>query len=285
MKPGAGMRISSLAAIGFLLLASRTNSANQSANSVASDRVVVSSGNLRLTGLLWKPTGPESFPAVLFSHGAGRANPARAEVIGPVFARHGYAFLYLFRRGAGLSAAQGEYMGDVLEREAKARGEEARKRLQLDLLNTDHLNDVMAGLAFLKRASGVDAGRVAVAGHSFGGQLTLLAAERDKDVRAAVTFAAAAQSWDGSPELRKRLLEAVRNIRVPIFLTHAANDFSTEPGQMLAAESARLKRPHELKIYPAIGDTPETGHWAVYTDIASWESDVFRFLDQHVRQH
>jgi len=81
------------------------------------------------------------------------------------------------------------------------------------------------------------------------------------------------------------LLLAVGNIRVPIFLTHAANDFSVLPGQVLAAELARRKRPHELKIYPAVGDTPDAGHGAVYSDVASWESDVFRFLDRHVQPH
>ena len=256
------MKISRFAIIGFLLFPFAPNPAGQPAGSVAADRVVVSSGTLHLTGLLWKPTGSGLFPAVLFSHGAGRADPARAEDIGPVFAKHGYVFLYLFRRGAGLSATQGEYMGDLLDREAKARGEEARRRLQLVLLTTDHLSDVMAGLAFLKRVAGVDPGRVAAAGHSFGGQLTLLAAERDKSVRAAVTFAAAAQSWDGSAELRERMLAAVQNIRAPIFLTHAANDFSIVPGKVLAAELTRLKRPHELKIYPAVGDTPGAGHGA-----------------------
>lgn len=278
------MRISCLAVIAFLLFASAPNPAGQSASSVAADRVVVPSGTLHLTGLLWKPTGTGPFPAVLFSHGAGRADPARAEDIGPVFAKHGHVFLYLFRRGAGLSATQGEYMGDILDREAKARGEEARRRLQLVLLTTDHFSDVIAGLAFLKHVAAVDAGRVAVAGHSFGGQLTLLAAERDKSVRAAVTFAAAAQSWDGSAELRERMLAAVQNIRAPIFLTHAANDFSTVPGQVLAAELTRLKRPHELKIYPAVGDTPGAGHGAVYSDIKTWETDVFRFLNEHLRR-
>jgi len=123
-----------------------------------------------------------------------------------------------------------------------------------------------------------------VAGHSFGGQLALLAAERDTSVRAAVAFGAAAQSWDHSPELRERLLAAARNVRVPIFLTHAANDFSIAPGQMLAAELAKMKRPHELKIYPAVGDTPAAGHQAVYSDIMTWKADVFRFLDEHLRR-
>ena len=174
-------------------------------------------------------------------------------------------------------------MGDVLEREAKARGQEARQRLQMVLLTTDHLDDVMAGLAYLKRAPGVDAGRLAVAGHSFGGSLTLLSAERDKDIRAAVTFGAAAMSWDGSPPLRERLLAAASNARVPVFITYAVNDYSTAPGQALSSELARLNRIHELKIYPAVGETSVAGHGAVYSDIKTWEADVFRFLDQHLR--
>lgn len=141
-------------------------------------------------------------------------------------------FLYLFRRGYGLPASQGEYMRDVLNRETQALGEQAGRRLQLILLTTDHLDDVMAGIAFLKRVARVHVGRLVLAGHSFGGQLTLLAAERDKNVRAAVAFAPAAQSWDRSPELRERLLVAARNIRTPLFLTHAADDFSIAPGQV-----------------------------------------------------
>jgi dienelactone hydrolase len=277
------MRIVTVALVGVLLVVSPCDVASQSASSVAAERVVVPSGTLRLTGLLSKPAGSGPFPAVLFNHGAGPTDTARGELLGPVFARHGYVFLYLFRRGYGPSASQGEYMRDLLDREGKARGEMARRRLQLTLLTTDHLDDVMAGLAFLKRLPGVDVGRVAVAGHSFGGQLTLLAVERDKDVRAAVTFGAAAQSWDGAQELQEWLLAAARNIQTPIFLTHAANDFSVVPGQMLSAELSRLKRPHELKIYPAVGDTPRAGHQAVYTDVTTWEPDVFRFLDGYLR--
>jgi dienelactone hydrolase len=259
----------------------------QSSTATAPDTVVVSSGSLRLTGLLWRPAGSGPFPAILFSHGSGlRVDSAlaraRAHAIGPVFAKHGYVFLYLFQRGYGLSSGQGEFMGDVLDREAKARGEEARRHLQLVLLTTDHLNDVMAGLSFLKGLAGVDAERIALVGHSFGGQLTLLAAERDQRVRAVVTFAAAAQSWEGSSELRERLLAALPKISAPIFLTHAANDYSTAPGRVMAGELARLGRSHQLKVYPAVGKTPAAGHEAVYTDIATWEGDVFRFLDSQM---
>ena len=96
-------------------------------------------------------------------------------------------FIYLFRRGQGLSTDQGPFMQDILQREETAKGKEARQHLQFVLATTDHLDDVMGGLSFLKATPAIDARRLAIVGHSFGGQLTLLAAERDNTLRAAVT--------------------------------------------------------------------------------------------------
>jgi dienelactone hydrolase len=207
-----------------------------------------------------------------------------AETLGPVFVRHGYVFLYLFRRGEGLSVDQGAFIGEVLNREAAAKGEEARGHLQFVLMSTDHLNDVISGVSVLKTVAEVDPRRIAVVGHSFGGQLTLLAAERNSSVRAAVSFAAAANSWDGSAELRDRLLSAMRNMNVPVMLVHAANDYSIEPGRAMAAELARLKKPHILKIYPPYGPRADDGHNLVYLAIPQWENDVFQFLDLYVKR-
>ena len=285
------MNTSRLVIIVFALIASaQAQVVGQSLTAAGPETVVVPSGALRLTGLLWRPAGKGPFPAILFNHGSGNRVDAalareRAHLIGSVFAKHGYVCLYLFRRGYGLSAGQGESQGEVLDRETKARGEEARRRMQVVLLTTDHLDDVKAGLSFLKSVAGVDTSRIAVAGHSFGGQLALLAAEQDKTIRAAVTFGAAALSWaEVGTELQQRLLSAVRNSSAPIFLIHAANDYSIAPGQAMAAELARLKRSYQLNIYPPVGNTPAAGHNAVHTDIATWEVDVFRFLDQHVRR-
>jgi carboxymethylenebutenolidase len=89
--------------------------ASQTPPSIAPQIVVVPSGNLRLKGYLWRPAGPPLSPAVLFVHGSGGTDASHtsgfviteaAERLAPTFIKHGYAFLYLFRRGQGLSADQ-----------------------------------------------------------------------------------------------------------------------------------------------------------------------------------
>jgi carboxymethylenebutenolidase len=143
---------------------------------IVPEKVVVPSGKLRLRAFLWKPSGPGPFPAVLFCHGSGGADADHtaglpiteaAEKLAPMFLKHGYAFLYLFRRGQGLSADQAPFMQDILQREEATKGKEARQHLQVVLATTDHLDDVLAALSFLKTAPAIDTKRIAIAGHSF----------------------------------------------------------------------------------------------------------------------
>jgi carboxymethylenebutenolidase len=254
--------------------------------SAAPDTVVVASGALRLRALLWRPDGRGPFPAILFNHGSyestGPLRPDEPAVLGPVFAKHGYLFLLPFRRGLGLSVDQGVSDGDLMARALAQDGQEGRNQVQLDLLIGEELDEAVAGLAFLRGLREVDPGRIAVAGHSFGGSLALLLTARDATLRAAVIFAGAAYSWDRSPELRGRLLAAVRHT-APVYFIHAANDYSTSSGKALAAEMQRLGRPYRLKIYPAAGRSAREGHNHVYRNVATWEPDVFAFLDSRLR--
>lgn len=259
---------------------------------IVPETVVVPSGKLRLKAFLWKPNGRGPFPTVLFNHGSGGGDADHtaglpmteaAEKLAPLFLKHGYAFLYLFRRGQGLSADQGPFMQDSLRQEEAAKGKDARQHLQFVLATTDHLDDVLAALSFLKTVPAIDAKRIAIVGHSFGGQVTLLAGEQDSTLRAVVTFAAAAGSWQRSAELRERLGAAVEKTTAPIMLIQAANDYSTAPGKDLADELRRLHKPFVLKIYPPVGQTSDQGHNFIYLGIPQWERDVFSFLDEHVK--
>jgi len=205
-----------------------------------------------------------------------------ATVLAPIFLRHGYVFLYLCRRGQGLSADQGPFTQDLLKR-AEAKSPDARKQLHYELVTGVQLDDALAGLAFLKTMAGVDPKRIAIVGHSFGGVLTLLSGDHDPTIRAEVTFAAGANSWRLSQPLRGRILASVNKTSAPIMLLHAINDYDTTPGREIAAELERLHKPHLLKIYPAVGTTSDDGHNFLYFAIPKWETDVFQFLDANVK--
>ena len=95
------------------------------------ETVVVNNGSVTLHALLWRPQGPGRFPAILLNHGSGRTREelerlgpyeGQADILGPVFARHGYVFLFLFRRGVGLSTDQGTNAIDLMNGELRRAG-------------------------------------------------------------------------------------------------------------------------------------------------------------------
>ena len=257
------------------------------------ESVVISSGSATLHAVLWRPKGRGPFPAILLNHGSGRTSEDlrrlgpyehNAETLGPVFARHGYVFLYLYRRGVGPSSDQGDNAVDLMDRESAAHGQDARNALQLQLLEGREMADARAALAFLRARPFVDAGDVALIGHSFGGSLTLLMADREPKLRAVVVFSAAGYSFDRSSELRARLLAAVDHIEAPVFFVHAENDYSLSSGKVLDARRKLIGKPHRLKIYPPIGDTEDEGHDFLHLGVNIWEPDIFAFLDGHMRK-
>jgi dienelactone hydrolase len=257
------------------------------------DTVVVRSGAHQLRALLWRPSGPGPFPAILFNHGSGRTlrdlerlgpYERQAAVLGPVFARHGFVFLYLFRRGVGLSADQGTSSILLMDSAFAAHGQDARNALQLQLLETTELSDARAGLAFLRMQPAVDVRNLAVIGHSFGSSLSLLLVEGDSSVRAAVLFSGSTASWEHSPPLRARLLAAAARTTVPMFIIEAANDYSIAPAAALDSAMTRLGKPHQIKIYAPVGQTSDEGHGFMYSSVSIWEDDVFAFLSRYLRR-
>jgi carboxymethylenebutenolidase len=257
------------------------------------ETVVVHNGLATLHAMLWRPQGRGPFPAILLNHGSGRSHEGlehlgpyeqNAEKLGPVFARHGYVFLYLFRRGVGPSAGQGPNAVDLMNSELAAQGQDARNALQLQLLENRDMADALSGLKFLRALPYVDGRDVAAVGHSFGGSLTLLLAEREPNLRAVIVFSCAGYSFDRFPQLRARLLTAIDHIAAPVFFIHAENDYSLSSGKVLDARREQIGKPHRLKIYPPIGHTVDDGHDFLHLGVSIWEPDVFAFLDENMRR-
>jgi carboxymethylenebutenolidase len=234
---------------------------------VAPDRVSFPSGDLRLSGQLWKPKEPGRFPAVLFNHGSGKEELKSVARTAERFVAHGYVFFAPYRRGQGNSAAAGPYIVDLMDAEGQRAGFQARERLMMKLLETDHFNDQMAALDWLKRRDDVIGDDISVAGISFG-------------IRAAVNFAGAAMTWAKSSLMRERLLRAAAAAKVPVLFVQAKNDFDTAPTRELCAEMQRKGRQCRTRIYPPYGSTAMEAHGLAYRAPEVWEEEVFRFLKE-----
>lgn len=243
------------------------------------------SGELTLKGVVYRPEGKGPFPAVLYNHGSapGMLSKDAFEALGPVFAKRGWVFFGPYRRGQGLSAAAGSYIGDEIAAATKSGGVSAGAAAMIRLLSNDHLNDQLAALAWLRAQNFVNPNRVAVAGNSFGGIETLLGAER-ASYCAAVDSAGAAQSWAKAPELQALMIRAVRHSQAPILFFQAENDYDLSPSRVLSAAMKEAGKEFVMKIYPPFGDSVADGHTFGYFGSAIWAADVFRFLDQHCRK-
>ena len=166
-------------------------------------------------------------------------------------------------------------MMTAINRVRTDKGEDAAMDLQLRHLNTTELDDAMAGLAALRGLPGIDTTRIVVGGHSFGGQLALVTAEREPSVRAVIVAAGAAQAWNRSTKIQARLIHAVGAIKAPIYLGYAEDD-NVAAGRALGAELTRLKKPHVLAIYPT------GGHGFIFNGDHPSDAEMFRFLSEHV---
>jgi dienelactone hydrolase len=247
-----------------------------------SEIVTFQSGSLTLHGVLYKPEGAGPFPAVLYNHGSapGMLNNQAAEVLGPLYVSRGWVFFMPYRRGQGLSASAGPYIMDEVEAARKTGGTVAAAATMTRLLTTDHLNDQMAALAWLKKASFVESSRIAVAGNSFGGIETVLGAEKGSYC-AAVDASGAAQSWASAPEIQVVMLEAVKGANCPVFFFQAENDFDLSPSRVLSKAMLDSGKVSQVKFYPPFGKTASDGHSFAYLGSSIWANDVFDFLQRY----
>jgi carboxymethylenebutenolidase len=244
-------------------------------------KVTYKNGDLTLTAILFKPAGPGPFPAVVWNHGSEQdpENSAQFDTIASVFVPAGYVVIAPERRGQ--SSSQGPYILDALAQVRAAGGPAAQAQYLVQQMEGTQLDDQLAGLTYLKGLSYVDESRIVVAGCSYGGIQTLLAAERGAGYRAAVAISPAAESWDSNKPLQDRLIKAVDGTTIPVFLIHPAKDVSLAPGMVLGAEFQRLGKPYQLKIYPPSGNDTFDGHCfgGFGPNVPRpWAADVVAFL-------
>ena len=251
---------------------------------IANQTVNFKSGDHTLFGVLYKPEGRGPFPALIWNHGSEKAPGAGPQFgsVASIFVPGGYVVFAPVRRGHGYS--KGRYIADVIKQTRAAEGIQAAKRITVQLLETEQLDDQLGGLAYLKQQPFVDRDRIAVAGCSYGGIQTLFGAERNVGYKAAISISPAALSWNGNPFLQKRLVQAVRGINIPVLLLQPARDASLEPIRVLGGEATRLGKSFTTKVYPDTGPENERGHcFGGAKGMHVWADDAKAFLVANLR--
>ena len=235
-----------------------------------------------LGGEVFKPIGNGPFPAILYNHGSapGMLSSQASKSIGPLFAAKGWVFFMPYRRGQGLSVQAGRFIGEEISEARKHGGLAEGAATMSRLLSTDHLQDQLAALHWLRAQGFVQSDKVAVAGNSFGGVESVLGAA-NASYCAAVNASGGAESWEAAPELRALMKTAVRRSNSPIFFFQAENDFDLSPSKVLAAEMKLAGRESEMRIYPPYGSSNRDGHSFAYLGASLWFPDVLAFVQKH----
>ena len=245
-------------------------------------RATFKSHDLTLVGFSYHPDGPGPFPTVIWNHGSEK-NPAggpQFDSVAKVFVPAGYAVFATVRRGH--TGSEGPYFPDTLN-VARARGDGSAQVLLVRLHETEQLDDQLAGVAYAKTLPFVNARKLVVAGCSFGGIQTLLAAERASTVgfKAAFAISPAAQSWTLAPLLQERLKKAVRQIDIPVLLIMPPRDASLEPARVLGAEAARIgKKQFRTKVYPpTMPDSQQVHCFGGAKGFHNWAKEAVDFFN------
>jgi dienelactone hydrolase len=240
------------------------------------EEVVFPSSGRQLHGFLWKPEGSGPFRAIVWNHGSEKL-PGSEPALANFYTAHSYVFFVPHRRGQGRSP--GDYIQDQIAHAPP--GQRAQRMIDLQEAEVD---DVIAGLNYLKSLPFVDHAKIAISGCSYGGIQTLLAGERDLGVKALVPFAPGAMSWGQNPFLEDVLIRAVDRARAPVFLIQAENDFSLDPSHVLSKEANRKHKDFQSKIYPAFGKSHHDGHWGFCSSATEvWGADVLAFLEAQMK--
>ena len=226
-----------------------------------------------LAGFWLPPEGSGPFPAAVFNHGSDGLLPASMPGI-QALRGMGYAIFVPVRRG------HNEQPGTFwLDRVTAPWGSPEMGDQLVSALRAE-LRDVMAGVDWTAERPEVDRRRIVLLGSSFGGVLTVLALAEDSVLRAGVSFAGPSMTWPQAPALQRTMLAAIAAGRVPLFLAQAYNDNSLAPTYAMGAELARVGRPHETRVYPAI---EAGGHGIFGTGVELWRHDVESFLARSLR--
>src|SRR5262249_54031588 len=135
---------------------------------------------------------------------------------------------------------------------------------------------------FAKTLPFIDADRMVVAGCSFGGIQSLLAAERGGGLKAAFSISPAALMWRWNPPIRNRLLTSVPKIALPGRLLQPPKDGRLEPARVLGVEARKAgKDAFSTSVYSRdrVPADEQTHCFGGAKGFHNWSAEAVDFFD------
>src|SRR5215471_9984556 len=176
-----------------------------------------------LAGLLARPDGNGTFPAVVVIHEAYGLNENIRDITRR-FAGEGYiAFGLDLFAGRNRAVCMARFMGGLV----------------LNSLDNVGIRDLKAALDYLIQQPGIDGARVGAVGYCMGGSFAIAWASTDNRLKAIAPYYA----------INPRPIEAVNRL-CPVVGSYPGNDFTTPNGQKLDSELGRHQVARDIKIYP-----------------------------------
>ena len=213
--------------------------------------IIYSTKEYELKAQLCRPAGNGPFPAVIYNHGGlGTTIGGAPSETCTALAKEGYVGFSPIRRPTRPLSG--------------------------------HLDDVMAGVDYLKGHPYVDRERIGIMGFSRGGMLTYQAAARRKDFKAVVIMATAMGPGGRGLDLRE-----VDSIDASLLLLVAENDtgsFRTRDTNTLEGTKTLTRaleaagKDAKLIIYPPYGSDGHT----LFFSVGKYWPDIVEFLKKHL---
>ena len=243
------------------------------------ETIVYTHDGLNLEADFYKPQGSGPFALVVDNHGSavaddeGRQWPA--PYIARIFVPAGYALLVPERRGYGTS--EGLPFSKAIGTDRGPRFVERQRQEAID---------INAAVEYLLADPGfeIERRRIAVAGWSFGGIVTMFAAGASDAYAAVVVQAPGALNWNRSEDLQAALLAAARPIRVPLACMVARNDLTIESARQICAAAQAAGARTKLTVYPPyngpVGRPGNPSGHALFGPAGAdlWKPDAIAFL-------
>jgi dienelactone hydrolase len=161
----------------LILLAGVLAAAPAAAQEPGSVSVTIDSTTVKLSTVIYKPTGDGPFPTLIFHHGSGNFDrPYDPKAIAQWFVARGWAVIAPSRRGRGGSEGLNEEWEDACSEERAIEGADRA------------LRDIEAVTPALMAQPLVDRSRIAVGGQSRGGILSVAWSGKHPELRAVVNF-------------------------------------------------------------------------------------------------